>query len=208
MVGEPKLEGDRDVERKKRTVLKARVLSPMCLLHLPHSGPCPSGHRAVAFSSARDLDNPQLETPHSAEAMPPVPCPLPGCPLRWHGLRDSWSSVSQCTAKLSSRVAAAPLHTPPVVGEGCTYPLLTNTWEGPSFSVVAVLMRVFYLPLKFRLCSEFQDAASGKVLYKNLLASLGVSGLPAASPVPAPKDRPSRGHVQQEEQQQPSHAKR
>ncbi|KAM7115087.1 EF-hand calcium-binding domain-containing protein 6 isoform 2-T2 [Molossus nigricans] len=59
-----------------------------------------------------------------------------------------------------------------------------------------------------KLCSEFQDAASGKVLYRNLLASLGVSGLPAACPVPAPKDRPPRGHVQQEEQQQPSHAKR
>lgn len=172
-----------------------------------HRGPCPSGHRAVAFSSARDLDNPQLETPHSGEVMPPMPPPLLGCPLRWHSLRDSWSSVSQRTANLSSKVAAAPLPTPPVVGEGLLTHFLGDTWEGPSFSAVAVLMGVFYFSLTFRLCGEFQDAASGKIFYKNLLASLGVSGLAAAPPVPAPKDRPSRGRVPQEEQL-PSHGRR
>nr|KAF6368257.1 EF-hand calcium binding domain 6 [Myotis myotis] len=43
-----------------------------------------------------------------------------------------------------------------------------------------------------KLCSKFKDSASGKVLYKNLLASMGVQGLPAARPANAVKDRPPR----------------
>ncbi|CAK6444005.1 unnamed protein product [Pipistrellus nathusii] len=49
-----------------------------------------------------------------------------------------------------------------------------------------------------RLCSKFQDPASGKVLYKNLLASMGVPGLPAACPANAVKGRPPREPGQQE----------
>ncbi|XP_070267366.1 EF-hand calcium-binding domain-containing protein 6 isoform X2 [Myotis yumanensis] len=43
-----------------------------------------------------------------------------------------------------------------------------------------------------KLCSKFKDSASGKVLYKNLLASMGVQGLPATRPANAMKDRPPR----------------
>ncbi|XP_054575594.1 EF-hand calcium-binding domain-containing protein 6 isoform X2 [Eptesicus fuscus] len=49
-----------------------------------------------------------------------------------------------------------------------------------------------------KLCSKFQDSASGKVLYKNLLASMGVPGLPAACPANAAKERPPREPGQQE----------
>lgn len=62
--------------------------------------------------------------------------------------------------------------------------------------VSAVLMGVFRFPLQSRLCSKFKDSASGKVLYKNFLASMGVQGLPAAHPANAVKDRPPCEHVQ------------
>lgn len=59
-------------------------------------------------------------------------------------------------------------------------------------------MGVLCLPFPSRLCSKFQDSASGKVLYKNLLASMGVPGLPAACPANAAKERPPREPGQQE----------
>ncbi|XP_053518237.1 EF-hand calcium-binding domain-containing protein 6 isoform X2 [Artibeus jamaicensis] len=58
------------------------------------------------------------------------------------------------------------------------------------------------------LCSQFQDAASGRVLYKSLLASLGVNGPPPVSPVLTPKDRLFRERVGKEEQQQPDCSER
>lgn len=68
-------------------------------------------------------------------------------------------------------------------------------------------MGVFWLFLKFRLCSKFQDGASGGILYKNLLAGLGVHGPPTGFPVIAPKDKPLSEHFWKEEQQ-PARAER
>ncbi|KAM5333804.1 EF-hand calcium-binding domain-containing protein 6 isoform 2-T2 [Glossophaga mutica] len=54
-----------------------------------------------------------------------------------------------------------------------------------------------------KLCSKFQDTASGRILYKTLLASMGVHGPPPVSPVLTPKDQPFRERARKEEQQQP-----
>ncbi|XP_036884383.1 EF-hand calcium-binding domain-containing protein 6 [Sturnira hondurensis] len=59
-----------------------------------------------------------------------------------------------------------------------------------------------------KLCSQFQDTASGRVLYKTLLASMGVNGPPPISPVLTPKDRLFRERVRKEEQQQPECSER
>ncbi|XP_054438549.1 EF-hand calcium-binding domain-containing protein 6 [Pteronotus mesoamericanus] len=59
-----------------------------------------------------------------------------------------------------------------------------------------------------KLCSLFRDTASGRVLYKNLLASIGVHGPPSASPALTPKDRPSRERSQKEELQAPDGSER
>ncbi|KAF6339248.1 EF-hand calcium binding domain 6 [Rhinolophus ferrumequinum] len=58
-----------------------------------------------------------------------------------------------------------------------------------------------------KLCSKFQDGASGGILYKNLLAGLGVHGPPTGFPVIAPKDEPLSEHFRKEEQQ-PARAER
>ncbi|XP_045691090.1 EF-hand calcium-binding domain-containing protein 6 [Phyllostomus hastatus] len=59
-----------------------------------------------------------------------------------------------------------------------------------------------------KLCSRFQDAASGRILYKTLLASMGVHGPPPVSPAPTPKDRLFRERIGREEQQQPDRSER
>lgn len=79
--------------------------------------------------------------------------------------------------------------------------ILADAWQGASFSVFSVLMGVSHLPLKSRLCGKFQDAASGRVLYKSLLASMGVHSPPAAPPARSPRGRLAQEHLRQEEQQ-------
>ena len=69
-------------------------------------------------------------------------------------------------------------------------------------------MGVLYLCLKFRLCSKFEDTASGRILYKALLASMGVNVPPPISPVLTPKDRLFRERVQKEERQKPDCSER
>uniref|UniRef100_A0A8C9EF00 EF-hand calcium-binding domain-containing protein 6 n=1 Tax=Phocoena sinus TaxID=42100 RepID=A0A8C9EF00_PHOSS len=54
-----------------------------------------------------------------------------------------------------------------------------------------------------KLCSKFQDIASGRILYKKLLACLGINGPPTVSPVPVPKDQLLNEHLQTGERQQP-----
>ncbi|XP_057599313.1 EF-hand calcium-binding domain-containing protein 6 [Hippopotamus amphibius kiboko] len=54
-----------------------------------------------------------------------------------------------------------------------------------------------------KLCSKFQDIASGRILYKKLLACLGLNGPPTVSPVPVPKDQLLDEHLQKEEPQRP-----
>ncbi|XP_003419846.2 EF-hand calcium-binding domain-containing protein 6 [Loxodonta africana] len=54
-----------------------------------------------------------------------------------------------------------------------------------------------------KLCSKFQDTASGRILYKKLLASIGINGLPTGSPNLVPTHQLSTEHVQKEEQQWP-----
>nr|XP_010958483.1 EF-hand calcium-binding domain-containing protein 6 [Camelus bactrianus] len=59
-----------------------------------------------------------------------------------------------------------------------------------------------------KLCSKFQDVASGRILYKKLLACIGINGPPTASPVLVPKDQLFNEHFQKEEQQQPDPSER
>ncbi|XP_037701873.1 EF-hand calcium-binding domain-containing protein 6 isoform X2 [Choloepus didactylus] len=54
-----------------------------------------------------------------------------------------------------------------------------------------------------KLCSKFQDAASGRILYKELLACLGIIGPPAVSPVRVPKVQPLSEQAHKEGQQGP-----
>ncbi|XP_051045475.1 EF-hand calcium-binding domain-containing protein 6 [Phodopus roborovskii] len=58
-----------------------------------------------------------------------------------------------------------------------------------------------------KLSSKFQDTASGRVLYKKLLLSIGVSIPPPICPLSVPKDQPSE-QLQKEEQGQPDLAER
>ncbi|XP_025873217.2 EF-hand calcium-binding domain-containing protein 6 isoform X1 [Vulpes vulpes] len=51
-----------------------------------------------------------------------------------------------------------------------------------------------------KLCSRFQDIASGRILYKKFLASMGMSGPPPPSSVITPKDQLLSDHFQREEQ--------
>uniref|UniRef100_A0A2K6UZ00 EF-hand calcium-binding domain-containing protein 6 n=1 Tax=Saimiri boliviensis boliviensis TaxID=39432 RepID=A0A2K6UZ00_SAIBB len=59
-----------------------------------------------------------------------------------------------------------------------------------------------------KLCSKFQDIASGRIFYKKLLAHVGIDGPPTVSPVLIPKDQLSNEHLQKDEQQQPGLSKR
>ncbi|XP_053082880.1 EF-hand calcium-binding domain-containing protein 6 isoform X5 [Acinonyx jubatus] len=54
-----------------------------------------------------------------------------------------------------------------------------------------------------KLCSKFQDITSGRILYKELLARVGISGPPTISPALVPKDQVFGEHFHKEEQQQP-----
>ncbi|XP_023391663.1 EF-hand calcium-binding domain-containing protein 6 [Pteropus vampyrus] len=64
------------------------------------------------------------------------------------------------------------------------------------------IMRIFcpFLPMEqlSKVCSKFQDTASGRILYKNFLASIGLNGPPTVPPVLAPKDQPLSEHFQKE----------
>ncbi|XP_007939988.1 EF-hand calcium-binding domain-containing protein 6 [Orycteropus afer afer] len=51
-----------------------------------------------------------------------------------------------------------------------------------------------------KLCSKFQDTASGRILYKKLLASIGMSGSAPTSPRVTPVDQPLSAHAPKEEQ--------
>lgn len=55
----------------------------------------------------------------------------------------------------------------------------------------------------FRLSSKFQDTASGRILYKKLLLSIGVNIPPPTLPLSDPKDQLSE-KLQIEEQGQPA----
>ncbi|XP_036720560.1 EF-hand calcium-binding domain-containing protein 6 [Balaenoptera musculus] len=74
------------------------------------------------------------------------------------------------------------------------------------------IMRVFcpFLTTEHlvKLCNKFQDIASGRILYKKLLACLGINGPPTVSPVPVPKDQLLNEHLQKEEQQVPDLSER
>ncbi|KAM5250924.1 EF-hand calcium-binding domain-containing protein 6 [Hipposideros larvatus] len=63
------------------------------------------------------------------------------------------------------------------------------------------IMRIFCPLLTMeqlsKLCNKFQDVASGRIVYKKLLAGIGVSGPPTIFPVTAPKDRPLSAQEQQ-----------
>ncbi|XP_063519179.1 EF-hand calcium-binding domain-containing protein 6 isoform X4 [Pongo pygmaeus] len=54
-----------------------------------------------------------------------------------------------------------------------------------------------------KLCSKIQDIGSGRILYKKLLACIGIDGPPTVSPVLVPKDQLLSEHLQKDEQQQP-----
>ncbi|XP_042849407.1 EF-hand calcium-binding domain-containing protein 6 isoform X2 [Panthera tigris] len=54
-----------------------------------------------------------------------------------------------------------------------------------------------------KLCSRFQDTTSGRILYKKLLARVGISGPPTISPALVPKDQVFSEHFHEGEQQQP-----
>ncbi|XP_039092337.1 EF-hand calcium-binding domain-containing protein 6 isoform X3 [Hyaena hyaena] len=54
-----------------------------------------------------------------------------------------------------------------------------------------------------KLCSKFQDNTSGRILYKKLLACIGICGPPTSSPVLVPKDQALSEHSHKEKQQQP-----
>ncbi|XP_077932842.1 EF-hand calcium-binding domain-containing protein 6 [Halichoerus grypus] len=66
------------------------------------------------------------------------------------------------------------------------------------------IMRIFcpFLTIEhlLKLCSKFQDIASGKILYKKLLACMGISGPPTISPVLVPKGQLLSERFQKEEQ--------
>ncbi|XP_055252064.1 EF-hand calcium-binding domain-containing protein 6 isoform X2 [Moschus berezovskii] len=59
-----------------------------------------------------------------------------------------------------------------------------------------------------KLCSKFQDIASGRILYKKLLACLGINRPPTVSPVPVPKGQLLNEHLQKEEQPLPDLSER
>uniref|UniRef100_A0A8D0WNA0 EF-hand calcium-binding domain-containing protein 6 n=1 Tax=Sus scrofa TaxID=9823 RepID=A0A8D0WNA0_PIG len=59
-----------------------------------------------------------------------------------------------------------------------------------------------------KLCNKFQDITSGRILYKKLLACLGINGPPTVSPVLVPKDQLFNEHFQKEDQQQPDLSER
>lgn len=66
-VDEPKLAGNREVERKERTVCEGPCASPaMCLSPSTSRGMCPGAQSLVTSFSTDDLDKLQLETPHSS----------------------------------------------------------------------------------------------------------------------------------------------
>ncbi|XP_027447512.2 EF-hand calcium-binding domain-containing protein 6 isoform X7 [Zalophus californianus] len=66
------------------------------------------------------------------------------------------------------------------------------------------VMRIFcpFLTIEhlLKLCSKFQDIASGRILYKKLLACMGISGPPTISPVLVPKGQLLSERFQKEEQ--------
>ncbi|XP_055421960.1 EF-hand calcium-binding domain-containing protein 6 [Bubalus kerabau] len=74
------------------------------------------------------------------------------------------------------------------------------------------IMRVFcpFLTTEHlvKLCSKFQDIASGRILYKKLLACLGINRPPTVSPVSVPKGQLLNEHLQKEEQLLPDHSER
>ncbi|XP_063560795.1 EF-hand calcium-binding domain-containing protein 6 isoform X4 [Gorilla gorilla gorilla] len=59
-----------------------------------------------------------------------------------------------------------------------------------------------------KLCSKIQDIGSGRILYKKLLAHIGIDGPPTVSPVLVPKDQLLSEHLQKDEQQQPDLSER
>ncbi|XP_007974216.3 EF-hand calcium-binding domain-containing protein 6 isoform X2 [Chlorocebus sabaeus] len=59
-----------------------------------------------------------------------------------------------------------------------------------------------------KLCSKIQDIGSGRILYKKLLAHMGMDGPPTVSPVHVPKDQLLSGHLRKDEQQQPDLSER
>nr|XP_024095528.2 EF-hand calcium-binding domain-containing protein 6 isoform X2 [Pongo abelii] len=59
-----------------------------------------------------------------------------------------------------------------------------------------------------KLCSKIQDIGSGRILYKKLLACIGIDGPPTVSPVLVPKDQLLSEHLQKDEQQQPDLSER
>ncbi|XP_055108687.2 EF-hand calcium-binding domain-containing protein 6 isoform X4 [Symphalangus syndactylus] len=59
-----------------------------------------------------------------------------------------------------------------------------------------------------KLCSKIQDIGSGRILYKKLLARIGIDGPPTVSPVLVPKDQLLSEHLQKDEQQQPDLSER
>ncbi|KAM6216502.1 EF-hand calcium-binding domain-containing protein 6 [Rhynchocyon petersi] len=54
-----------------------------------------------------------------------------------------------------------------------------------------------------KLCSKFQAIPSGRILYKRLLASLGVNGAPTTSPIAIQKDQLFSEHAEREAQLRP-----
>ncbi|XP_062932170.1 EF-hand calcium-binding domain-containing protein 6 [Cynocephalus volans] len=74
------------------------------------------------------------------------------------------------------------------------------------------IMRIFCPLLTnehlMKLCSKFQDAPTGRILYKKLLACLGINGPHTTSPILVPKDQPLSERFQKEEQQHPDHSER
>nr|KAF6494659.1 EF-hand calcium binding domain 6 [Rousettus aegyptiacus] len=64
------------------------------------------------------------------------------------------------------------------------------------------IMRIFcpFLPTEHlsKVCSKFQDTASGRILYKNFLASIGLEGPPTVSPILVLKDQPLSEDSQKE----------
>ncbi|XDB51044.1 hypothetical protein AB1E18_004598 [Capra hircus] len=74
------------------------------------------------------------------------------------------------------------------------------------------IMRVFcpFLTTEHlvKLCSKFQDIASGRILYKKLLACLGINRPPTVSPVSVPKGQLLNEQLQKEEQPLPDLSER
>ncbi|XP_047405214.1 EF-hand calcium-binding domain-containing protein 6 isoform X2 [Sciurus carolinensis] len=144
----------------------------------------PGGAGVVSVGSFLDL----LENPKMRKTWP---CVEPRVPLHL-----AWNSVEEMVHDAITR------HLQPFYDALQSYDL--GDTGSISRSNFKKIMHVFCPFLTnehlIKLCSKFQDTASGRILYKKLLACVGIKDPPTVSPISVSKAQSSE-HFQKEQQQ-------